>query len=97
MIDLSDTAVRFRDGRLQPTVLEAHFRLATIYVQRAPEHPGVMVVDLGERGIWTPVFSSLERLGAFAGEYNYLSLSGLDLLAQYDSRTSLHLQSSAAP
>lgn len=82
LIDLPDTAVRLRAGRLPPAVLEAHFRLSTVYVERAPDRPGVMAVDLGERGIWTPAFSSLERLETHAGECDYLSLSGADLLTQ---------------
>jgi hypothetical protein len=82
LIDLPDTAARLRVGRLQPAVLEAHFHLSTVYVERAPNRPGVMVVDLGERGVWAPAFSSLERLETHVGECDYLSLSGADLLAQ---------------
>ncbi len=82
LIDLPDTAARLRAGRLQPAVLEAYFGMSTVYVERAPNRPGVMAVDLGERGVWTPAFSSLERLETHVGECDYLSLSGADLLAQ---------------
>ena len=83
MIDLPDTAARRRAGRLQPAVLEAHFGMSTVCVERAPNRPGVVAVDLGERGVWTPAFSSLERLETHVGECDYLSLSGADLLSWY--------------
>ena len=49
MVDLPDTAVRFRGGRLQPTILEAHFRLSAwpagtrLILRKERPHPGVQL------------------------------------------------------
>ncbi|WP_218952256.1 SseB family protein [Amycolatopsis anabasis] len=57
----------------------AAFVEATVYAQR-PERPGVLVADVPGRGLWTVVFSRLERLAAYAGECEYLSTTGADFL-----------------
>lgn len=66
-------------GSRSPEGFYAAFAESTVYAQR-PERPGLMIADLAARGRWTVVFSSLERLAAYAGECEYLSTSGADLL-----------------
>jgi UDP-N-acetyl-D-mannosaminuronic acid transferase (WecB/TagA/CpsF family) len=45
-----------------------------------PERPALLVTDLGERGRWMVVFSTLERLAAHSGECDYFATTGADLL-----------------
>jgi hypothetical protein len=40
----------------------------------------LLVTDLGDQGRWTVAFSTIERLAAYAGECDYFSTSGADLL-----------------
>ena len=68
-----------RAGTLPASAFETVFRRATVYAERPP-NPGLMVVDVSERGRWAPVFSSLDRLAAHAGECDYQAMSGADLL-----------------
>lgn len=60
--------------------LFAAFLRARVYCQR-PEQPGFTAVGEPGDGM-IPVFSSLAELGAFAGETDYFSTTGRDLLAQ---------------
>ncbi|MDA3626906.1 SseB family protein [Saccharopolyspora sp. WRP15-2] len=53
----------------------AAFAKAVVYAQR-PEKPGVFVTDAESWGRWTVVFSSPERLAAYAGECDYMSMPG---------------------
>ena len=55
------------------------FAGALVYAQRPPQ-PGLLVIDLGERGRWMVVFSTLERLARHAGECDYFATTGADLL-----------------
>jgi hypothetical protein len=55
------------------------FAGTVVYAQR-PERPALLVTDLGERGRWMVVFSTLKRLAAHAGECDYFATTGGDLL-----------------
>lgn len=66
-------------GSRGPGDLTDVFAGAVVYVQR-PEQPRLWVADLGERGRWMVVFSTLERLARHAGACDYLSTTGADLL-----------------
>ena len=55
------------------------FASALVYAQRQ-EQPALLVTDLGERGKWMPVFTTLERLAAHAGECDYFTTTGADLM-----------------
>jgi hypothetical protein len=55
------------------------FVSALVYAQR-PEQPALLVTDLGERGKWMAVFTTLERLAAHVGECDYFTTTGADLL-----------------
>lgn len=68
-------------GRRHPDELDAAFAAATVYGQR-PDAPGVMVASLPGQGQWTLVFSTIERLAAYAGDCAYFATTGADLLAQ---------------
>ncbi|MGH3973044.1 MAG: WXG100 family type VII secretion target [Pseudonocardiaceae bacterium] len=72
-------ARRLRAGRLALAEWNAVFRTATVYAQ-APSRPGFMVADLPGKGSWVSVFSSLDRLGAFVGECDWMSMPGWDLI-----------------
>jgi hypothetical protein len=75
-------AVRAR--RQSPEAFEHAFAAATVYCQRSGR-PGVMVTMVPGRGRWVAVFSSLERLGRFAGECDWQAMTGVDLIAQLPS------------
>lgn len=47
-----------------------------------PDRPGVWVADVPGWGQWTVVFSTVERLAAYAGDCRFFSTTGSDLLAQ---------------
>lgn len=72
-------ACQLRAGRLAFADWDAVFRTATVYAQ-APSRPGFMVAELTGKGSWVSVFSSLDRLGAFVGECDWMSLPGWDLI-----------------
>lgn len=55
------------------------FSGSVVYAQR-PEQPGLFVTDLGERGRWMVVFSTIERLAAHVGDCDYFATTGADLL-----------------
>jgi len=76
---LAVVAQEVRDGTRGPGELTDVFAGVVVYAQR-PEQPGLWVTDLGERGRWMVVFSTLERLARHAGECDYLSTTGADLL-----------------
>jgi len=50
-----------------------------VYTRRL-EPPSFPAFDLGERGRWIAVFSTLRRLAAHTGEGHYLATAGADLL-----------------
>lgn len=50
-----------------------------MYAQR-PEQPALLVTELGSRGRWTVVFSTLERLAAHVGDCDFLATTGADFL-----------------
>lgn len=52
----------------------------TVVFARRPERPALLVADLGDQGRWMVAFSTVERLAAYAGECDYFSTSGADLL-----------------
>ena len=73
-------ALLVRAGLRHPAVLERSFREVTVYCRR-PERPGVLIAEV--TGFqWVGVFSTLERLGRFAGECDWQAMTGADLLAQ---------------
>ncbi|MFC9255373.1 SseB family protein [Amycolatopsis thailandensis] len=76
---LAVVAQEVRDGKRGPGELTDVFAGAIVYAQR-PEKPGLWVTDLGERGRWMLVFSTLERLARHAWDCDYLSTTGADLL-----------------
>lgn len=51
-----------------------------VFVQRPAEPGRLLVTNLGPRGSWMPVFSSLEGLARHVGECDYFSATGADLL-----------------
>lgn len=55
------------------------FAGANVFVRR-PEQPGLLVMDLAERGRWMVAFSTLARLAAYEGECDYFATTGADLL-----------------
>lgn len=55
------------------------FAGTAVFAQR-PERPALLVTDLGARGRWMVAFSTIERLAAYAGECDYFSTTGADLL-----------------
>lgn len=55
------------------------FATATVFARR-PRRTALLVTELGERGRWTVVFSSLDRLAMHAGECDYLSATGADFM-----------------
>ncbi|WP_051736243.1 SseB family protein [Amycolatopsis rifamycinica] len=67
------------DGSRGPGDFMEVFAGATVYAERT-QPPAVLVTDLGERGRWMVVFSTLERLAAHSGECAYFATTGADLL-----------------
>lgn len=55
------------------------FTGSTVICQR-PGHPALLVTELGDRGRWTVAFSTAARLATHAGECDYFSTTGADLL-----------------
>lgn len=69
-----------RAGRRHPAMFRRVFGEAAVYCQR-PERPGVLIAEVAG-GRWVGVFSTLERLGCFAGECDWQAMTGADLLSQ---------------
>lgn len=55
------------------------FAGARVFVRR-PEKPGLLVMDLAERGRWMVAFSTLARLAVYEGECDYFATTGADVL-----------------
>lgn len=55
------------------------FATATVFARRL-RRTALLVTELGDRGRWTVVFSSLERLAMHAGECDSLSTTGDDFM-----------------
>lgn len=68
----------FSRGEASPQELFDVFLAATVYCQR-PDRPGFLAIGEENAGA-IPVFSSLEFLGRYAGECNWFSTTGEDLL-----------------
>lgn len=64
------------------------FHRSTLYLQR-PSGPNVqfLTYDMRDEGHWVLAFSSLNRLGRFAGECDWIALSGHDLLDNLPAET----------
>lgn len=78
--DLVSTAEAVRAGHRPPSAFVRVFRRSTVYCQASPGSAvAVDVREVGGQGRWLPVFTILERLGAFAAECDWLSLTGADL------------------
>ncbi|WP_154676254.1 SseB family protein [Amycolatopsis benzoatilytica] len=56
------------------------FASAVVWTLRT-EQPGLLVTDTGSRGRWMPVFSTPERLVAYAGDGFFISCTGAELLS----------------
>lgn len=82
--DLVAVCTELRAGRGAVGELVDAFNGAIIYTQR-PERPGLMLSTVPDAGEWAAVFSSLERLGRFAGACEWQSMTGADLLDQIDT------------
>ncbi|WP_158104156.1 SseB family protein [Amycolatopsis pretoriensis] len=76
---LANVARQVWSGSRGPNDFVDAFVSALVYVQR-PEQPALLVTDLGERGKWMAVFTTLERLAAHVGECGYFTTTGSDLL-----------------
>ncbi|WP_372667144.1 SseB family protein [Amycolatopsis kentuckyensis] len=76
---LAITARQVWDGSRGPSDFMAAFGGAMVYAQR-PEQPALLVTELGSRGRWTVVFSTLERLASHAGDCDFLTTTGADFL-----------------
>ncbi|MGH3906452.1 MAG: hypothetical protein ACRDTE_20070 [Pseudonocardiaceae bacterium] len=81
-VQLVLVAREVRAGLRPPADFDAAFAEATIYAQRAPDRPGVMLADLPGKGRWVLVFSTPERLARCVGDCAWLSTTGADLLKQ---------------
>lgn len=68
-------------GHGWPDEFEAVFAQATVFGMM-PDRPGVWATEIPGRGRWTVVFSTVERLAAYAGDCRFFSTTGADLLAQ---------------
>ncbi|WP_370968542.1 SseB family protein [Amycolatopsis sp. cg9] len=66
-------------GSREPGDFMDAFASTVVYAQR-PESPALLVTDLGERGRWMVVFTTVERLAAHAGECDCFTTTGADLL-----------------
>ena len=67
-------------GRRGATDFMDTFAGARVYVQRPAEPGRLLVVDLGDRGSWLVVFSTLTRLARHVGVCDYFATTGADLL-----------------
>lgn len=79
-----------RAGQLPPDALDSAFDSAIVYAQ-CPPNPGLFVVDVPGYGKWAYVFSTPSRLAAHAGDCQYLSTTGADLLDQAPAGTGIML------
>lgn len=78
--DLVSTAEAVRAGHRPPSAFVRAFRRSTVYCQASPG--SAVAVDVREvegQGRWLPVFTTLERLGVFVGECDWVSLTGADV------------------
>ncbi|MFI7121951.1 SseB family protein [Amycolatopsis sp. NPDC049868] len=66
-------------GQRGPSEFMDVFSIATVFARR-PRRTALLVTELGDRGRWTVVFSSLDRLAMHAGECDYLSATGADFM-----------------
>lgn len=82
--ELVETCGKLRLGVGTVRDLMDAFGGAVIYTQR-PERPGLMLSAVPDAGEWAAVFSSLERLGRFAGACAWQSMTGADLLNQIET------------
>ncbi|UUV32265.1 SseB family protein [Amycolatopsis roodepoortensis] len=72
-------ARQVKAGLRSPGDVMAVFATSTVYARR-PRRTALLVTELGDRGRWTVVFSSLDRLAVHAGECDYLSTTGDDFM-----------------
>lgn len=78
-------AATFRAGDATLDDLLSVLRVTPVYARR-PHRPGLFFVDLGERGRWTYVFTTLDALARHesapeaGGGIDYFSTTGADLL-----------------
>ena len=81
-VDGLDPAVAaFCEGHLSPVAFQAAFERAQLWVQRVRTHGAPSVVAVGPEGAGlVAVHTSAERLAAYAGECDWASASGGDLL-----------------
>lgn len=80
--DLVATAEAVKAGARPPSAFVRTFRNSTVYCKASSGVVvGAEVSDVPGLGSWLPVFSSLERLGRFAGECDWLSAPGADVRA----------------
>jgi hypothetical protein len=68
-------------GHCRPDEFKAVFAQATVFGVM-PDRPGVWAAEIPGRGRWTSVFSTVERLTAYAGDCQFFSTTGADLIAQ---------------
>ncbi|GAA4546393.1 hypothetical protein [Amycolatopsis samaneae] len=78
-VPLASIARQVWAGHCRPAEFFDAFNRERIFAQR-PEIPGILVTDTPDRGCWTRVFSTIERLAAHAGECEYLSTTGADFM-----------------
>ncbi|MEU3771543.1 SseB family protein [Amycolatopsis keratiniphila] len=76
---LVTVALQVKAGQRSPSDFMDVFTSATVFARR-PSRTALLVTELGERGQWTVVFSSLDRLAVHAGECDYLSTTGADFM-----------------
>jgi hypothetical protein len=68
-------------GQCTPEEFEEAFARATVFGVM-PDRPGIQVTEVPGRGRWAVVFSTVQRLAAYAGDCRFFSTTGADLLAQ---------------
>jgi hypothetical protein len=79
-LDLSAVAMAVVQQKASPQELLAAWVTATVYCVR-PDRPGVFVADTDD-GQVVGVCTSLQELARFAGECDWFSTTGADLLSQ---------------
>jgi hypothetical protein len=81
-VDLAAALAAWHRDELDPEQLEAVFEASTVYVQRTTTDDGrPAVVAVGQPGAgYVAFFSSLESLAAHAGECDWASAPGRDLV-----------------
>ncbi|WP_052120444.1 SseB family protein [Amycolatopsis sp. MJM2582] len=72
-------ALQVKAGQRRPSDFMDVFASALVFARR-PQGTALLVTELGDRGRWTVVFSSLDRLAMHAGECDYLSATGADFM-----------------